>query len=355
MVAVLGVLVWIVVPKSAHETEMVAFRKDADTRAATERDKLSAREMKPLDRFAGAAANQPAAPAPPLPAAQPEPAKSANLELAREESRSAPAITKEKAESGAGMAAAPVVAAPPTEAPITTPAPAEPSALFARRFGLARPNATPATPLAEIAPTNVLAFRSEPLADIQKLAVADAVRNLRASQQFSNLAQSLTTVQRGMEPASKRLSSQVLNNFNVEQAGNELKVVDQDGSVYAGFVEAEAVPGQGQVAGRAGAVGGEITKQQAPSELSQNYFFRVAGTNRSLNQRVVFTGNLLPGTNAMTQSLDALRDQSVLNNRAQQQNTLRVPPVQLQNFRVAGQAVVGERQQLMINAVPAGK
>lgn len=355
LVAVLGVVVWIVVPKQAHDSEMLAFRKDTDTRAAIEPDKIPTRELQPFDKFAGAAANEPTAPATASPAAQPGPARSAELALALEESRSALASTKEKGEPAAGVAAARVVAAPPAEAPATTPTPAEPSVLSARRFGLARPNATPAAPPAGIAPTNVLAFRSQPLADIQHLAVADALQNVRVSQQFSNLTLPAATTQRKVESAAKPLSSQVLNNFNVEQTGNELKVVDQDGSVYAGFVEAEAMTTQGKAAGRAGSIGGEIAKQQVPADQSQNYFFRVAGTNRSLNQRVVFTGNFLPGTNTMAQSLDVLRNQAALNERRQQQNALRVPPVQLQNFRVAGEAIVGERQQLMINAVPAGK
>ena len=94
----------------------------------------------------------------------------------------------------------------------------------------------------------------------------------------------------------------VLVSFRVEQTGNDLKIVDADGSVYTGsvqiarqetrstdslYVAPKNEPATAQAGNRAA---------QAPAQ--QNYFFRVAGTNRNLNQNIVFSGNFVPLTNS---------------------------------------------------------
>ena len=122
----------------------------------------------------------------------------------------------------------------------------------------------------------------------------------------------------------------VLDEFTVEQNGSALTVVDSDGSVYEGFVHvaypvdleekeqayrgaiqpavtsanwfsaeqrtsprAVQAPSGGAVGDTAGLASQSIQTLNQPEVGSLPNFFRVEGTNRSLNQRVVFTGNLL--------------------------------------------------------------
>lgn len=135
----------------------------------------------------------------------------------------------------------------------------------------------------------------------------------------------------------------VLEEFTVEQNGQALTIVDRDGSVYNGFarqadaerqnVNAESgnpiqmVPNSNN-GGRGGAAINQTTmnraysQNQAPGQAGgsqnlgaaqtaqfqnapepQNYFFRVEGTNRSLNQRVVVVGNLLQNNAGNAQNI----------------------------------------------------
>lgn len=129
----------------------------------------------------------------------------------------------------------------------------------------------------------------------------------------------------------------VLDEFTVEQNGNALTVVDRDGSIYNGYARPadaerqnlnaasgnpiQLVPNSAS-GGRAGAMWNKGSMNRSESNLglppagsaqnfagntaspvpntptALNYFFRVEGTNRSLNQRVVLTGNLLQNNSA---------------------------------------------------------
>ena len=86
---------------------------------------------------------------------------------------------------------------------------------------------------------------------------------------------------------------------------------------------------------------------------SQSYSFRVAGTNRSLNQKVVFTGNLLTATNlvSLVPAATNLSPGDVLerNQAVPVQHGL----VPLLNSRISGKVVIGSRKAVEINALPA--
>lgn len=123
----------------------------------------------------------------------------------------------------------------------------------------------------------------------------DGTSTLAASQVFSRLG-SLTTRRSAntAEPAPT-----VLLSFRVEQNGNDMKVIDADGSVYTGAVQiAQQEPGGVGIASAAprNTPGSRLLRGSAPAP--QTYFFRVAGTNRNLNQNVVFSGNFVPLTNS---------------------------------------------------------
>jgi hypothetical protein len=69
--------------------------------------------------------------------------------------------------------------------------------------------------------------------------------------------------------------------------------------------------------------------------VGQNYRFQVTGTNRSLNRKVVFSGNLMA------------------DERATDTNRLAPSNLSFTQSRISGKAVVGAGTELEINAVPA--
>jgi hypothetical protein len=86
----------------------------------------------------------------------------------------------------------------------------------------------------------------------------------------------------------------------------------------------------------------------APYDSSDlGYFFTASGTNQSLNQKIVFIGQILVPTNTMT-----LTDNIASVNR----NGVAGPglsPLPLLNSRISGKAVIGTNKEVEVNAVPA--
>jgi len=90
----------------------------------------------------------------------------------------------------------------------------------------------------------------------------------------------------------------ILTSFNVEQAGRELRVIDSDGSVYAGPVQPTNMQGavltqrrglQDQAASKRGFQSTAIQESEVPPAGSS---FQLTGTNKTLNRRVFFNGIL---------------------------------------------------------------
>jgi hypothetical protein len=156
-------------------------------------------------------------------------------------------------------------------------------------------------------------------------------------------------------------SSPILQSFRLEQTGQTLRIIDGDGSVYTGAVEVASAPARQ----RAELVGDTSTAARrsvgaaplavprgapAPAALSPavaGYSFRVTGTNRVLNQKVVFTGTFLPATNAAApaQPTGKLGVGGSLDEAAP-------PGTPPPNWGITGKAVINGRQELPINAQP---
>lgn len=175
----------------------------------------------------------------------------------------------------------------------------------------------------------------------------------------------------------------VLNAFRIEQAGEAIRIIDNDGSVYAGQVQLVGQTTRSGTGMTAGFVGGtSIVKSDAstravaratrdtaaqpqlaaptggevaPTE-GQNFFFRVTGTNRVLNEPVVFTGYLFMPTNVPTAPAGQTTDVkgAQLLNTSGDRKQLQPAQVQLQNWRVNGTAVVGKDQTIVIDAESVG-
>jgi hypothetical protein len=147
----------------------------------------------------------------------------------------------------------------------------------------------------------------------------------------------------------------VLTNFAVEQNGGQMRVVDSDGSVYDGYLEIAAAPavtlsGKPALAGQT--LAKDVTDKEKTFEGSGNYFFRVAGTNRSLKQNVVFTGNFVNLTNSA--SLLPASGATALGGRSQAETTPAVmQQLPLQNSFINGTIQINNNREIPIQATPS--
>jgi hypothetical protein len=150
----------------------------------------------------------------------------------------------------------------------------------------------------------------------------------------------------------------VLAKFKVQQKGRDLRVVDEDGSIYRGTVD-EANTVYSQLATRQSqkAVTPDRRANLLPPKLNaanQNkpepfYFYRVEGTNKTLNQNVVFSWNFVPTNEAVAAT--QLRYKDVLS----ETDPTKLPvqfPMLLQNSYINGRAQFGPSQELEVNAAP---
>jgi hypothetical protein len=155
----------------------------------------------------------------------------------------------------------------------------------------------------------------------------------------------------------------VLQSFQMVQNGDVVSVVDRDGSVYHGSVQIAAVKSEEAEATSPNEATPPMQRQKEagqrtdrPRQAAQNYFFRVMGTNRTLQQNVVFSGTMeaLPG--AIANAPPSSGGGGDGGGGGAVQNNLKVSTNQQQsllaNSRVVGTAVIDSTNQIEINAVP---
>lgn len=180
----------------------------------------------------------------------------------------------------------------------------------------------------------------------------------RNSQQFSNTA---TDPRKRDARYYNAMAAPVLTNFRIEQAGRDLRVVDGDGSVYRGFVDEENTLYKQMVERQNMNLSNSYEnkfKFQTPKlanalpaqkQSEENYYlYRVEGTNRSLNQNVVFTWNFVDTNALVAGNLDYKA-------AAQKLDATKLPsqfPALLQNSYINGRAQFGEDREVEVNAVP---
>jgi hypothetical protein len=168
--------------------------------------------------------------------------------------------------------------------------------------GVSRDNKTPELAKAAAAETEPTSQNFRQSASAQVASRAQPLTNFR--QQFSQSAGSK------MADSSVKLqkAQKLLDNFQVEQNGRDIRVVDDDGSTYAGRIEPLTANDtrnylkerQTDAAPTAPAPG---AKQAAVAEQAPNneFYFRASGYNASLKKSVVFEGNYIaaapPGKN----------------------------------------------------------
>jgi hypothetical protein len=160
-------------------------------------------------------------------------------------------------------------------------------------------------------------------------------------------------------------ASPVLASFRVEQTGQQLRIIDGDGSVYTGSFQvadaarrARLAKAEAPAVAQANRAPGQVLEQAAAPSLdarplaSQTYYFRVAGTNRSANQKVVFSGSLLTATN-LTLSLPVATNLGIGSGLGGiQAGSAQSVGLLFLNSRISGKVVIGSGKAVEINALP---
>jgi len=220
--------------------------------------------------------------------------------------------------------------------------------LFSRRYGMsptpatAKPAARPAVK-AEAAPTGLGSSR----------------QNYR-----EKLVQSFSQTPVNGQVTSGRKAgtiTPVLANFTVEQTGDQIRVTDSDGSSYTGLVQFASQENVAQKEFIARGGGLEKSRQSqtsynavatdatlADALNSQNLFFKVSGTNRTLKQQISFVGNFVALTN---QAVTAYGTAQVGDKAKNAVNQWDVVPL-LQNSAIQGQLQIGSGREMKLNALP---
>jgi hypothetical protein len=164
--------------------------------------------------------------------------------------------------------------------------------------------------------------------------------------------------------------ARVLTSFSWQQSGAQLRVVDADGSVYLGEVQEDVALGPhsslpAQIGFKQG-TNEQLAKRQAPVQQSQAArTFRVSGTNQTLRQRVVFSGQLLReplpgGTRGVAADTAQRTSRPAASLRGGAPQPTAAPPAALparatQNaeslLHIEAQATLGDGQVLPIRAI----
>jgi len=178
-------------------------------------------------------------------------------------------------------------------------------------------------------------------------------------------------------------STPVLANFQVQQNGNAIRVVDQDGSVYSGWLalgsqhaatrNAATIAAQNAVNAATGLPSVPLGQMQNAVQAARGYFFRVYGLNRTLNQNVMFTGTLV--ANSMTSTnmwedkdVNITMDDSIAVGGEsggggaggvgadgalfRSEATNQLAPLPWPSLRITGTAVINNTNLIQVNAAP---
>jgi hypothetical protein len=162
----------------------------------------------------------------------------------------------------------------------------------------------------------------------------------------------------------------VLSNFQVQQNGNALRIVDQDGSVYVGSwrlanqVANNGVVEKQRLQNSDNQSTAKTSQTSAPPavaladnlQAAQNYIFRVHGMNRTLKQGVVFTGNFLADY-ALSENVQQSFGGGIAGTYKNEQQlkfelTNQIAQLPWSNLRIAGTAVVNRTNHIEVNATP---
>ena len=285
-------------------------------------------------------------------------------QLAKNENAAAPVLAKASPEAPAQAVNAPALAIAQPEPPTG----AVNLALADQKEPISR-DASALSEIAQLQTGKDLAVMSQKHADNQVLSRAPAAPQSKtfmlsqseaetgaqlgrteAPQQF--LREQLQQREAGAKWSNTLPSSQILASFRVELNGQELRIIDKDGSIYTGSI---ATPGAGASTALSEGVKADsslasataISKERRMPQQS-NVSFRVAGTNLSLKQPLVFRGQLLPVVQASAGVTNNVSTTTIRRSLG-----MAAPTAPIGEYRVVGAAAIAGGAEIQINALPS--
>ena len=198
---------------------------------------------------------------------------------------------------------------------------------------------------------------------VAKVATTPGAAKFKSEAMTDSLQVNATKNSQRFVQAPMKKNPPVLVSFELQQNGNQISVVDRDGSIYNGTLQ---MGNEDLAKARQGEKFGAVQLQQknagvmnTQQQTAQNYFFRVSGANRSLKQNVVFSGNLMPISNATVNAAQNFQNfagggggaggQSKLADASASQQQL------FSNSRIEGTVTIGRTNQIEINALPVNQ
>jgi len=162
----------------------------------------------------------------------------------------------------------------------------------------------------------------------------------------------------------------VLISFQLVQNGRQIRVVDADGSIYDGAIELppteeamrRSIPVQTAATDLKKNIEPEAKRIEsvaaAPADegfSSQNAFFRVAGTNITMKQLVVFEGNFLARSNQANETVVGAKLSAEQSAAAVGRQSLSQKVQQTPSALIRGQAIIGPSNRIEIYAAPVSE
>jgi len=158
---------------------------------------------------------------------------------------------------------------------------------------------------------------------------------------------------RTQEKAAQLPLSNVLSSFRLQRSGQNVRVVDADGSVYDGLV-LSGVAGGARLGGGGGGGRYGRARQSKDTEAEADWSFKVMGTNAHLQQYIVFTGNVLgmPATPPPGYAGARTRSASPIQTAPASAPVASAPVSPAANPRIKGKVQVGGGKEYEIEAKP---
>ncbi len=145
------------------------------------------------------------------------------------------------------------------------------------------------------------------------------------------------------DATGQRAAPPVLNSFQFERQGGDIRLLDQDGSVYFGRINPAAAnqPGDPAVSGRTS----ELFGFSRPAQDALVYSFQVQGTNRTLARQVTLEGRYLERTNWSRPAVIPVSAQSAA------PVPVANPPINGARHSIIGRALIDRTNEFPVNAI----
>jgi hypothetical protein len=151
------------------------------------------------------------------------------------------------------------------------------------------------------------------------------------------------------------VGANLLVSFRVEQSLGKLRMIDKDGSVYEGFVAQKPEIVKPPVATLKSATAKDradlATAGGGQTPATRLYRFRVSGTNRTLKEEIVFTGDFLTSGGAPAPQPAVVTnapESAVIASEASGE----LLPLELRGARLEGRLLLGKTNNVEIHAAP---